>query len=113
MSFDCLFALSFFSLSRTLFDVTSIVKRGVSEFPSTRTPFPTVPRALRVLASTGTSTGSGLCLRRPILTLSCNWRTPSRQQRQFVPDKEQQERRHSFVPDKGAQKGAAPFSAEQ
>jgi hypothetical protein len=60
MSFESLFAppLSV-SLSRTLFRATFIVMRGMGDFPSTETLFLPVPYALRVLAATGVSTGSG------------------------------------------------------
>jgi hypothetical protein len=41
--------------------------------------------------------------------MSCTWRAPSRQQRQFVPDKEGQDLRCQLVPDKKAQEQRPRF----
>ena len=82
---------------------------GVGDFPSTETSLLHAPYALRFLVAIGTSTGSGLCPRRPTLSLSCTWRASLRQKRQFVPDKERQELRRLLVPGKDAQEQRPRF----
>jgi hypothetical protein len=75
-----------------------LVEHGGSTFCATR-----ASRAI------GISAVSGLRPRRPAMSLSCTWRAPSRQQRQFAPVKEQPELRRLLVPGKDAQEQRPHF----